>query len=58
MIRDPFQVGDLVRTTMGWMGIIVEQDVQTQTGEHWWRIYNGAQEQFRIVGEWEIERIK
>ena len=53
-----FQVGDLVRTTMGWMGIIVEQDVQTQTSEHWWRVYNGAEQRFRIVSEWELKRIK
>ena len=53
-----FQVGDLVQTTLGWMGIIVEQDTQTQTGQYWWRVYNGAEQRFRIVGEWELERIK
>jgi len=52
-----FQVGDLVRTKLGWMGIIVEQDTQTQTGQYWWRVYNAAQQRFRIVGEWELERI-
>jgi len=57
MIRE-LQIGDLIQTRMGWMGIIVAQDIQTQTGQHWWRVYNAAQQRFRIVGEWELERIK
>jgi len=57
MIRE-LQIGDLIQTRMGWMGIVVAQDIQTQTGQHWWRVYNAAQQRFRIVGEWELERIK
>jgi len=52
-----FKVGDLVRSTMGWIGIVLECDTPTEAGQYWWRVYNGAKKQHRIIGEWELEVI-
>ena len=50
-------IGDLVRTGMGHLGVLLERDIQTETGQYWWRVWNMTKNRLRIVGEWELTRL-
>ena len=51
------KAGDLVQTTLGLMALVVARDTQTKNGQYWWRVYNCAQQNFRIVLESEMVAI-
>jgi len=57
MKREKIMIGDLVQTTLGYVGIVLERNTQTETGQHWWRVWNIAKNRLRIVGEWELTRL-
>ena len=57
MKREKIMIGDLVQTTLGYVGIVLERNTQTETGQDWWRVWNIAKYRLRIVGEWELTRL-
>ena len=57
MKREKIMIGDLVRTGMGHLGVLLERDIQTETGQYWWRVWNMTKNRLRIVGECELTRL-